>query len=259
MRETSGLHDSQPAGSAGLARLTTLGLAVALLAALPQIGSGPGRQIGYWDHNFGFKILEWGAYAGLGAAGACLIGSFFAWRNGRRGLMAAGLIGLVLGGLIAYVPWSLLRAHRIPPPLYDISTDTANPPAYVAALELRKATARLPAEYPVSFAAQQQQAYPDIKPVLLDQPPNVAFDRALRAARQMSGWNIHAAKPEDGRIEAVAKTLWYGFEDDVVIRVMAAEGGSRIDIRSTGRIARRDGGANARRVQEYIKKLNAAG
>lgn len=259
MSETSRLHESQPAEPAGLARLTALGLAVALIAAAAQIASGPGRQMGYWDHNFGFKILEWGAYAGLAAVGACLIGSFFAWRSGRRRLLIVGLIGLVLGGLIAYVPWALLRAHRIPPPIYDITTDTANPPAYVAALELRQATARLPAEYPATFAAQQQQAYPDIKPVLLNQPPKVAFDRALRAARQMSGWNIHVAKPEDGRIEAVAKTLWYGFEDDVVIRVMAAEGGSRIDIRSTGRIARRDGGANARRVQDYIKKLNAAG
>lgn len=214
MRETSGLQDSSLAGPAGLARLTTLGLAVALLAAVAQMGSGPGRQLGYWDHNFGFKILEWGAYAGLAAAGACLIGLFFAWRGGRRKLMVVGAIGLVLGGLIAYVPWALLRAHRIPPPLYDISTDTVNPPPYVAGLELRQATARLPAEYPATFAAQQQQAYPDIKPVLLNQPPNLAFERALRAARQMSGWNIHAAKPEDGRIEAVAKTLWYGFEDD---------------------------------------------
>jgi len=153
----------------------------------------------------------------------------------------------------------LLKAHRIPPPLYDISTDTVHPPSYVAGLELRQATARLPAEYPANFAAQQRQAYPDIQPVMMNLPPDLAFERALRAARETSGWNIHAVVPQDGRIEVVAKTLWFGFEDDVVIRVMATEGGSRIDIRSTGRIARRDGGANARRVQAYIKKLNAAG
>jgi hypothetical protein len=30
-------------------------------------------------------------------------------------------------------------------------------------------------------------------------------------------------------------------------------------VRSTGRLARRDGGTNARRVQAFLKKLNAAG
>ena len=259
MRGTSRFHGSSRGGLAGFSRLATLGLAIALIAALAQISAGPGRQLGYWDHNFGFKILEWGAYAGLVAASASLIGLLFAWRGGRRRLVVTGLIGLVLGGSIAYFPWALLKAHRIPPPLYDISTDTVHPPSYVAGLELRQATARLPAEYPANFAAQQRQAYPDIQPVMMNLPPDLAFERALRAARETSGWNIHAVVPQDGRIEVVAKTLWFGFEDDVVIRVMATEGGSRIDIRSTGRIARRDGGANARRVQAYIKKLNAAG
>ena len=258
MSGTSGVHDSPPAGSAKLARLATIGLAVALLAAAAQIGAGPGRQLGLWDHNFGFKILEWGGYGGLAAAGACLIGLVFAWVSGQRRLAVIGLIGLVLGALLAYWPWALQKDFRAPPPLYDITTDTADPPRFVAALGLRQGTARLPVDYPANFAAQQQQAYPDIKPVELKQPPAAAFDRAVRAARDM-GWKVHTTAAADGRIEAVAKTLWFGFEDDVVIRVTAVDGGSRIDIRSTGRIGRRDGGANAKRVQAYIKTLNAAG
>lgn len=242
----------------GLAKLTILGLMIAFVAGLAMIFAGPGRQLGFWDHNFGFKILEWGGYGGLAAAGTALIGLFSAWGVGQRRLVMIGVIGTILGALIAYWPWALLKAHRVPPPLYDISTDIADPPSYVAGLELRK-DARLPADYPVNFGAQQMQAYPDIKPVVMQLPPSQAFERAVRAARDMRGWNVHTVLPTDGRIEAVAKTLWFGFEDDVVIRVTAVEGGSRIDLRSTGRIARRDGGANARRVQEYIKKLNAAG
>lgn len=244
--------------SDAFARLTVIGLIVALLAGLAQIAAGPGRQLNLWDHSFGFKLLEWAAYVGFGAAGAAMIGVFFAWGMGQRRLIVMGLIGVVIGAMIAYWPWVLQRNIRAAPPLYDISTDTANPPRFVTGIARRK-DARLPFDYPANFAAQQQQAYPDIKPVILQVAPPQAFERALRAARDM-GWNVHTVVPTDGRIEAVAKTFWFGFEDDVVIRVAeVADGGSRVDVRSTGRLGRRDGGTNAKRVRAYIKALTAAG
>lgn len=257
MSGSSAILGSSRGVSDGLARLSPLGLIVALLAGLAQIAAGPGRQFGLWDHNFGFKILEWGAYAGLAAAGASLIGVFFAWGVGRRPLIVMGLLGTVIGGFVAYWPWALQKAFREPPPLYDITTDTANPPRFVGALDLRKVASRLPSEYPANFASQQQKAYPDIKPVLLKLPLDDAFALTLRLARETRGWRVHTVVPADGRIEAVAKTLWFGFEDDVVIRLVAADGGTRVDVRSTGRLARRDGGTNAKRVQAFLKKLNA--
>jgi uncharacterized protein (DUF1499 family) len=260
----SGMSGSQEVRTAAhgisdaFAKLTVIGLIVALLAVLAQVAAGPGRQLGLWDHTFGFRILEWTAYVGIGAGGAALIGVFFAWGIGQRRLITLGLTGVVLGALVAYWPWALQRSFRIPPPLYDISTDTANPPRFVAGIALRR-DARLPLDYPANFAAQQLQAYPDIKPVMLQLAPPQAFERALQASRDM-GWNVHTVVPSEGRIEAVARTFWFGFEDDVVIRVTATDdGGSRVDARSTGRLGRRDGGANAKRVQGYIKSLAASG
>lgn len=258
MSGSSAILGSSRGVSDGLARLSLLGLIVALVAGLAQVAAGPGRQFGLWDHNLGFKILEWGAYAGLAAAGASLIGVFFAWGVGRRSLIVMGLVGTLVGGLVAYWPWALQKAFREPPPLYDITTDTANPPRFVAALDLRKVASRLPSEYPANFASQQQKAYPDIKPALLKMPIDDAFALTLRLARETRGWWVHTAVPADGRIEAVAKTFWFGFEDDVVIRVVAVDGGSRVDVRSTGRLGRREGGTNAKRVQTFLKKLNAA-
>ncbi len=304
MSGSSAILGSSRGVSDGLAKLSFLGLVVGLVAGIAQIAAGPGRQFGLWDHNFGFKILEWAAYAGLAAAGASLIGVFFAWGIGLRRLIVIGLVGTVIrvvvaywpwtayiglavagvslvcmffawgvgqrqlvvfgligtaiGGLVAYWPWALQRAFREPPPLYDITTDTANPPRFVAALDLRKAASRLPSEYPANFASQQQKAYPDIRPAMLRMPDNEAFAFALRLARATRGWTVHTAVPSEGRIEAVAKTLWFGFEDDVVIRVVATDGGTRVDVRSTGRLGRRDGGMNAKRVQAFLKKLNAA-
>ena len=57
------------------------------------------------------------------------------------------------------------------------------------------------------------------------------------------------------RIEATAKTPWFGFLDDVVVRVAPTAAGSRIDVRSVSRVGRGDFGTNARRIRAYLDKL----
>jgi uncharacterized protein (DUF1499 family) len=69
------------------------------------------------------------------------------------------------------------------------------------------------------------------------------------------GWTILAADPQAGRIEASQQSFWYGFTDDIVIRVAAAGSGSRIDIRSSARHGRSDFGVNAARVRRYLAAL----
>ena len=61
--------------------------------------------------------------------------------------------------------------------------------------------------------------------------------------------------PARGRIEATATTLWFGFKDDVVVRVRPAPEGSRIDVRSVSRVGRSDVGTNAERIEAYLEKL----
>ena len=62
----------------------------------------------------------------------------------------------------------------------------------------------------------------------------------------------------EGRIEAVARTALMGFRDDVVIRVRAISGGSRLDIRSASRYGQRDFGANAQRVLGLLEDIEEA-
>ena len=62
--------------------------------------------------------------------------------------------------------------------------------------------------------------------------------------------------PREGRIEAVARTLWFGFEDDVVIRVRATAAGSRIDMRSRSRVGVSDLGANAERIRRFARRVS---
>src|SRR5262249_3769316 len=103
-------------------------------------------------------------------------------------------------------------------------------------------------------AAKQRAGYPDLKPLDLPVPPATAFARALDAAKR-SGWEIDASDPASGRIEATDVTPWFGFRDDVVVRVTPTSSGSRIDVRSLSRVGRGDLGMNANRIRGYLEKI----
>ncbi|MBI3803639.1 MAG: DUF1499 domain-containing protein [Nitrospirae bacterium] len=94
---------------------------------------------------------------------------------------------------------------------------------------------------------------PPIHDITTD-PPDQAFDKALAAARS-SGWKLVDARKEEGRIEATDTTFWFGFKDDIVVRITPADPGSRIDVRSVSRVGKSDVGTNARRIQKYLRKL----
>ena len=70
------------------------------------------------------------------------------------------------------------------PRIHDVSTNTEDPPHFVAVLLLRK-DAKNSVDYKPKTAAQQERGYPDIIPLALDAPPAEAFQRAERAAHEM--------------------------------------------------------------------------
>lgn len=232
--------------------LTGFGLAV--LTALAVALAGLGSRWGWWHFRTGFLILQWGGYIGLAAAAVSLIGTGAAWSgNPRRGLLPA-VAGLAIALVIVGILWQWKQTAQRVPPIHDITTDTENPPAFVALLPLR-ADAANPAAYGgPEIASQQHKGYPNLRPLLLPAPPTLAFERALKAARDM-GWQIIDSNPSEGRIEATDTTFWFGFKDDIVVRIRQVEGGSRSDVRSVSRVGRSDVGTNAKRIEKYLRKV----
>jgi len=241
-------------------RIALLGFALAVAAALAAVAAGLGARVEAWDFRAGFQILRWAAYGGLAAAALSLLGLGLAIagrRSGPRGrALLLGALGLVIGLVVAWIPWSWKQRAESVPPIHDITTDLADPPAFEAILPLRR-DAPNPSEYGGdSIAAQQREGYPDLGPLTLDTPPDAAFLRALEAVRDM-GWEIVESDPDRGRIEATATTPWFGFKDDVVVRVRSAPEGSRVDVRSVSRVGRSDVGTNARRIRDYLEMVDA--
>jgi uncharacterized protein (DUF1499 family) len=174
-------------------------------------------------------------------------------RSGSKGMAVAGVVlGLIAASLPAKGIYTAMHS-----PIHDVSTDTANPPQFVALMPLRAAAkAANSTDYDAKTAQLQKETYPDIGPLHLDLPPSQALDRTLAAARSM-GWEIVASDPAQGRIEATATTFWFGFKDDIVVRLAAEETGSRVDVRSLSRIGSSDVGANAQRIRAYLEKVKA--
>ncbi len=168
------------------------------------------------------------------------------------------LVGVLIAAAVALtVSYWVYIGIRLPP-IHDISTDTDNPPPFVAVLPLRGPKANSVEYGGAALAVQQRKAYPHIKPLLLALARDQAYERALAAAKQM-GWEIVDANAAEGRIEATARTFWLGFKDDVVVRVAGIPGGSRVDARSVSRAGRHDFGANAKRLTAYLDKLRPPG
>jgi uncharacterized protein (DUF1499 family) len=235
--------------AAGLGRwIVGAGLALAVLALLVLLAGGPGTRLGWWHYRTGLAMLRWAALVALGGAVLALLGA--ALGGGWRAALAALALGLVAFAL----PWEFRRRVAAVPRIHDVTTDLEDPPAFQAVLPARAGAAN-PPEYPgEEVAVQQRAAYPDLVPITLAALPSEAFEHAVAAARSL-GWEIVAADPAGGRLEATDTTFWFGFRDDVVVRVVPQGLGSRIDVRSKSRVGSSDVGANAARIRRFRERL----
>ena len=227
------------------------GLLLSIAGAALLLAGPLGTRAGIWSFIIGFLMLGLSVLVGLVGASLALVSGI---RSGQWKLAAAGI---VIGLAVASVPSAAILAARDTPAIHDITTDPDNPPLFVAILPLRTGAANPPEYLGGEVTAQQRSAYPDIQPLVLQVNAGQAFDRALTAVRDL-GWNVVSNDREAGRIEAVDTTFWFGFKDDVVIRVREINPGSaRIDVRSKSRVGVGDRGTNARRVRTLLDRLQA--
>lgn len=221
------------------------------LASAALLVAGPlGARLGAWTFLVGFALLALSALAAVMGVLLSVVGGFRTrhWRGAA--------LGVVVGTVALAVPASQILRAGGAPPIHDITTDTLDPPLFVDAVALRRDAANPPEYDGPDVAARQQRAFPDIQPLTLREPPDRAFARVEAAARGM-GWDVVAAVPAAGRLEAVDTTFWFGFRDDIVIRVRTVDGGSRVDVRSKSRVGLGDAGTNARRVRAYLAALKS--
>jgi uncharacterized protein (DUF1499 family) len=238
--------------------LSLLGFLLAIACALTALGGGLGVRFGWWHYRAGIATLAYVFWVAAGTTAVCAIAVVLAAvRPNMRRALAMGLAGLAIAGVTAWVPYDLRMTANSVPRIHDITTDLADPPKFV-----RVATLRKPGDHPVAYdgpktAEQQRKGYPDLAPLVLKAPREKVFAAAQTVFASM-GLELVDADAAQGRIEATATSLLFGFKDDVVVRIAEDAGATKVDVRSKSRVGRNDFGMNAKRIRAFQAKLKAA-
>lgn len=235
--------------------LVIVGLVLAIGSALTILGAALGSRLGLWHFRTGFAVLFWAFWIALAGTLASLSG-LIACKGRPRKMLGVALAGIAVGAVTVYIPWNLKHIVNTVPMIHDISTDTQDPPQFVAAGKLRG-----PGDHPVTYdgpevADLQRKAYPDLATANFTASSEKVFE-AAKAAVVASGLQLVDADPAQGRIEANQTSFLWGFTDDVVIRVRPDGAGSRVDVRSKSRVGRSDLGQNAKRIRKILATLRA--
>ncbi|MBY0520880.1 MAG: DUF1499 domain-containing protein [Sphingomonas sp.] len=218
-----------------------------LICALLVLAAGPLVKYGALPWKAGLGLFALGSLvAGIGGI-VCAV--LLIWQ--RSPLRIAGAVtGLIAAAIFVKI---VVGAGAVPP-IHDITTDTANPPQFVAITPAVRGEGSNTLVYDPAIARQQNVAYPHIKSRIVDSTPAATFDKALKAVTA-KGWAVAVADAASGRIEATATAAWWGFKDDVVIRLTPNGPGTRIDVRSVSRVGQSDLGANAARIEALLDAI----
>jgi hypothetical protein len=236
------------------ARLAVVSIPVLLIAAVGHRADLLDEGTTYGAMAVGFSIAALAVIAAVAAFEAI-------WRDGRKGVRTA-LRGLFLGLVVLSMPavgaWKIVAYPR----LTDVSTDLDDPPSFERALADRGIDARAISDPTTDRAQLQRDAYPDIVSRHYSVDSQRVFDEALTVVTDR-GWRLlDSHRPDDndasGRIEAVARTLIFGFSQDVVIRIQPDGDGALVDMRSAARHGAHDLGANAERIRAFFSDLDTS-
>ena len=216
-----------------------------------------GVRIGLWPYGTGFTFLSGGAVLSVMGLFLGIIAYVVCLRKGLRAERSGILIGILLSAMILAQLGIQYSAVTSVPVIHNISTDTVEPPAFNKLVAIREAEGANPLAYDAEVLAEQQQAaYPEVKTLVSSQPTNVLFNQAMLVLQDL-GLEIVNEDTAAGVIEATATTFWFGFKDDVVVRIRSTVDGSIVDVRSVSRVGQSDLGANAKRIRAILNGIES--
>ncbi len=243
--------------------LSAISVLLVLLSFILLIIPGPGFRLGLWPFSTARDLMYWAFYIGCGGAALGLLGLLLSLGQKNRIFATRFVVAILVGGGISTSLY-LMRANAAGyVPIHDVTTDLIDPPVFVAIpprvydpyiVPDRGRADLINLDPEARWRIYHKEAYGDIGPLYLDQDLADAAEATEAVARDM-GWEIVAVDSEQGRIEATAQSTWFGFKDDVVIRIRKEADRSRVDVRSVSRIGISDIGVNAKRVQTFLSHL----
>ena len=226
--------------------LAVWGLRLALIAPVIMLIAGGLYRLRFVDFQiallaFAIAVLIAGLAALFGLVGAVL---------GGHGKTTRAVTALVVALLVLVAPLNTVRQGAGVPMIHDITTDLEDPPIFVE-VPRKRSIEDNSLDIDAEVLAAQKAYYTDIGPTVLPMAKREAF-ALVREAVDAFDWVVHAENANLGYIEATASTPFFGFRDDVIIRVTEDTGGARVDMRSASRVGLSDLGVNAGRIRDFM-------
>ena len=198
-----------------------------------------------------------GLFAAIAIAVFSIVRIWFGGQSGAAQAVAAIFIALI--GLAA--PLYYLSRVATLPPLTDIETSPDEPLDFKALVSQRPADANPIKEPDETTLDEQEDAYPDIEPMVLERSAPEVFSLVHEAVERL-GWNIILSEAPGetgvGRIEATDRTLVMGFTDDALVQIKGDDAHAQIDVRSVSRYGLHDLGRNAERIRALFSEVTPA-
>lgn len=261
-----------------------LKLALTLSCMLPVyfLGSALATkfQLVDWQMGFGLLVIKLGALVLMGTLILALIGLILSVVvKPRSGWQLAVVAAIIPAMGLAFAANVIAKAKAVPP-IHDFSTDIIDPPVFspsvaLARMNIPGAHAVDPLNVPLkalpSYAPKPpagledksvgelgRAANPDVTSLTFQSPVAEVTSAAGEVVTD-KGLTLLRVDPNAGAVEAVAESFWFGFRDDVVIRVRPGTqpGTSVLDIRSASRVGTSDLGANALRIKILREGIKA--
>jgi len=261
-----------------------LKLALTLSCLLPVyfLGSALATkfQLVDWQIGFGLLVIKLGALVLMGTLILALIGLILSVVvKPRSGWQLAVVAAIIPAMGLAFAANVIAKAKAVPP-IHDFSTDIIDPPVFspsvaLARMNIPGAHAVDPLNVPLkalpSYAPKPpagledktvgelgRAANPDVTSLTFQSPVAEVTSAAGEVVTD-KGLTLLRVDPNAGAVEAVAESFWFGFRDDVVIRVRPGTqpGTSVLDIRSASRVGTSDLGANALRIKILREGIKA--
>jgi hypothetical protein len=180
----------------------------------------------------------------------------------------------------------------------DVSTDMLTPPDYINAIGVRSSNAdkgmNPVIEYDEEYSKKMILAYPKLQSRRYPAGPERVLE-AVRTIIDENEWLLTGSQgipelknnaesentteladnntetqageeqieenietPDDIYIEVLERTFVFGFENDVIIRIVSEDRNTLVDVRSSARWGKHDFGYNAKLIESFLQQLDAA-
>lgn len=284
--------DNQSAG--WRMKVAIFALCIAIFAVLWFMTAALGTKFGLWSWQVGLGQMTfiYGPIIAFAAVISALVAQIVALiKAPRKQPFIIALAATLIAAMLLFRLMGMGAQAAALPPIHDIQTDWTDPIQFSETVMAARAAdgamntvedapvIDLPApslqerwpgmhqrlvsevqEEAEATEASKDMVYPTLQPLYFDGTPQdlVGLAEDLMADR---GWEIVTTIPETGdigdsiQIEATATSGWFGFKDDVAVRIRTEAGITRVDMRSTSRVGLSDLGANAKRVYGLMMEL----